>query len=44
MEWYYVGHDDSSNGPVSVAVMKSLYTSKEIDDETAVWNESMTDW
>ena len=44
MEWYYVGMDDSSNGPVSEAELKRLWGVKQIDDETAVWNESMSDW
>ena len=44
MEWYYVGEDDNPVGPVPVSALKSLYTSKEISDQTAVWNENMTDW
>ncbi len=44
MEWYYVANDDSSNGPVPESEMKRLWATKQIDDDTPVWNETMTEW
>ena len=44
MKWYYVGLDNSCNGPVEEAEMKRLWLMKKIDNETSVWNENMSDW
>jgi uncharacterized protein DUF4339/T4 superinfection immunity protein len=42
-EWHYVAHG-VGKGPVSAAVIMDLLNKKEIETDTPVWREGMTDW
>ena len=42
-EWFY-GKDNTQHGPVSDLEIRTLITSGEIQAETIIWREGMTDW
>lgn len=42
-DWYY-GKDNAQHGPVSNLEIKSLISSGQIDTDTIIWREGMSDW
>jgi len=42
-DWFY-GKDNTQHGPVSDLEIRTLITSGEIQAETIIWREGMTDW
>jgi len=45
MSWYYVDIQGGTQGPVTMDQMKGKYASKEIKDETYIWNGTdVKDW
>jgi hypothetical protein len=42
-EWFY-GKDNAQHGPVSDLEIRNLVTSAQIDMNTIVWREGMTEW
>ena len=44
LEYYYLNAKNEQEGPVSEDTLRSMYSSKKVDNKTAVWNENMDDW
>lgn len=42
-DWFY-GKDNTQHGPVSDLEIRNLVTSGQIDMNTVIWKEGMTDW
>ena len=42
--WFYVDESSSQVGPSSIAVLRDLYKSKTVDDDTFFWRDGQPEW
>ena len=45
MSWYYMDSDGQTQGPFHISVLQNKYKSKELNDNSYVWNSAnMNKW
>ncbi len=43
-EWYYSSNQVDRSGPFTLGELQQLYAANEVNDQTLVWSEKLSDW